>query len=68
MAEQTDHRPMHRSDLISPDHVRIALAQPTMTVYTEDGQDIMEIPIPEEVRRSGRIPEGFEIGAPLHDL
>ena len=48
--------------LISPDIAKVAISNKTMFDVGEDGKSIVEIPIPESVKASGIIPEGYSVG------
>ncbi|TFK35322.1 hypothetical protein BDQ12DRAFT_760002 [Crucibulum laeve] len=44
---------------ILPNHARIAAAQSTMWVLSEDGQSTMQVPVIESVKETGIIPAGY---------
>jgi len=47
---------------ISPNHVKIAVARPTMFNVTANGEGVIEVPIPARVRKTGTIPDGYSVG------
>ena len=51
-----------RECLISPDVVKVAISNNTMFDVGEDGKSIAEVPIPESIKASGIIPEGYAVG------
>jgi hypothetical protein len=51
--------------LISQDLEKIAAALPTMYIPTPDDQDVMLVPTPASVAKTGIIPEGFSIDLAL---
>jgi hypothetical protein len=48
--------------LISPDIVKVAISNKTMFDFSEDGKTIAEVPIPESIKATGIIPEGYAVG------
>ena len=62
MASAPAPQELTRSMLISQDLEKIAAASPTMYIGTPDDQDVMLIPTPASVAKTGIIPEGFSIG------
>lgn len=53
---------------ISSDYLKIAVTQGTMFKATADDEDVEEIPIPESVRESGIIPDGYSVGESFNSL
>ena len=51
-----------RESLISPDIDKVAISKKTMFVLDEDEDTISEVPIPESIKASGIIPEGYTVG------
>ena len=47
---------------MSSDYAKVATARPTMVQIGED-DNITEVPIPENVRETGIIPEGYSVGS-----
>ena len=47
---------------ISPNHVKVAVARPTMFKATANGKGFIEVPIPASVRETGIIPDGHSVG------
>ena len=51
-----------RESLISPDIQKVAISKKTMFVLSEDEESVLEVPIPESIKESGIIPEGYTVG------
>ena len=51
-----------RESFISPDIDKVAISKETMFAVGEDGESIVEVPIPESIKTSGIIPEGYTVG------
>ena len=51
-----------RESLISPDIEKVAISKKTMFVLSEDEESVLEVPIPESIKESGIIPEGYTVG------
>ena len=51
-----------RESLISPDIDKVAISKKTMFDVGEDGESIVEVPIPESIKAIGIIPEGYTVG------
>ena len=47
--------------LPTPDIAKVALSKKTMFDFGEDGS-IFEVPIPESIKATGIIPEGYTVG------
>jgi hypothetical protein len=47
---------------MSPDIVSVAISKGTMFDVGEDGKSIVEVPIPESIKATGIIPEGYTVG------
>ena len=47
---------------MSPDIVRVAISKKTMFDVGKDGKSIVEVPIPDSVKLSGILPEGYSVG------
>jgi len=54
--------PLTRETFISSNYVKIAAGQSTMFKTTSDGEGVEEVPVPESVRETGIIPEGYSVG------
>ena len=50
-----------RECFISPDIVKVAISKETMFDIGEDGE-VVEVPMPESIKATGIIPEGYSIG------
>ena len=50
-----------RESLISPDIEKVAISKKTMFVLSEDVESVLEVPIPESIKESGIIPEGYTV-------
>jgi predicted peptidase len=48
--------------LISPDVVKVAISKNIMFDVSKDGKKIVGIPIPESVKATGILPDGFAVG------
>ena len=48
--------------MISPEIVKVAISKETMFDVGEDGKSIAEVPIPESIKATGVIPEGYTVG------
>lgn len=51
-----------RESLISPDIVKVAISKKTMFDIGDDGESIVEVPVPESIKATGIIPEGYTVG------
>ena len=51
-----------RDTFISADIVDVALSKATMCAIGEDGQSIVEVPIPKSMKETKTIPEEYAIG------
>ena len=51
-----------RESLISPDIVKVAISKETMFDISEDGESVVEVPIPESIKATGIIPNGYTVG------
>lgn len=51
-----------RESLISPDIVKVAISKKTMFDIGDDGESIIEVPVPESIKATGIIPEGYTVG------
>jgi hypothetical protein len=51
-----------RESFISPDIVKVAISKETMFDVGENGEGIFEVPIPESIKATGIIPEGYTVG------
>lgn len=47
---------------MSPDIIKVAISNKTMFDLGEDGKSIVEVPIPESIKESGILPEGYAVG------
>jgi len=54
--------PLTRETIITSYYVKIAAAQSIMFKTTSDGEGVEGIPVPESVRETGIIPEGYSVG------
>ena len=53
--------PITRDVFISPEVEMVAISKKTMYVENEGGE-IVEVPIPESIKMTGEIPEGYAVG------
>lgn len=51
-----------RETFISSDHVKVAVANPTMIKLSADGEGIEEVPVPASIRETGTLPDGYSVG------
>ena len=47
---------------MSPDIVKVAISKGTMFDVSKDGESVAQVPIPESIKATGIIPEGYTVG------
>ncbi|KDR76492.1 hypothetical protein GALMADRAFT_225549 [Galerina marginata CBS 339.88] len=50
-----------RACLVSADVDKVAISKETMYTVGEDGETIIEVPMPESIKETGTIPEGYAV-------
>ena len=57
------NQPLERHTLIDEEKsIKAAFSKGTWFVTGEDGEDVVEEPIPESIKATGKIPEGYALG------
>ena len=51
-----------RENFISPDIIKVAISKDTMFDESQDGESIVKVPMPESIKATGIIPEGYAVG------
>ena len=54
--------PITRESFISPDIDKVAISKETMFVVSENGENVVEVPMLESIKSSGIIPEEYAVG------
>jgi len=50
-----------RASFISSDIDKVAISKETMYVVEENGESVVEVPIPESIKITGIVPEGYSV-------